>query len=61
MLKAKSGLNTTGFFEMRSGRGPDFDTLFDDREKPEGDKRDCPSCKQHKLGNLKQAGVLIKK
>ena len=61
MLKAQSGLSTTGFFEMRSGKCPDCDTLFDDIEKPQGDKRYCPECKEHKLGNLKQAGVLVKK
>ena len=61
MLQVKSGLNTMGFFEMRSGRCPDCDTPFDDIEKPQGDKRYCPECKEHKLGNLKQVGVLIKK
>ena len=60
-IRTQAGLNTTGFYEMRSGKCPDCDVLFDDEIKPIGDKRYCPECKEHKLGNLKQAGVLIKK
>ena len=59
-IYTQSGLKSIGFYEMRSGKCPDCDVLFDDEIKSIGDKRYCPECKKHKLGNLKQKGDIVK-
>ena len=58
-LKAEAGMKTNGFFVCRSGSCPDCGTLFDDTEKPQGDLRYCPKCRQHKLGKVKTADKII--
>ncbi len=59
-MKAQMVMRASGQYELRSGKCPDCDTLFDDSEnKPRGDKRYCPACKQYKIGNLKQIGKLL--
>jgi Zn finger protein HypA/HybF involved in hydrogenase expression len=58
-MQAQTGLVVKGKFEVRSGRCPDCNTVFDDRAKaPIGDKRYCPKCHTHKLGQLKQTGEM---
>lgn len=62
MMQARSGLHTTGHYEVRSGRCPVCDTLFDDAIKPpQGNYRYCPKCNGHKLGTIKRTGTIVKK
>ena len=59
VFQATEGMNTWGEYEMRSGRCPDCDTLFDDRAKPPlGDKRYCPKCGIYNLGKIKRTGKI---
>ena len=56
-IEVTSGIRVKGIYEVREGRCPKCHTYFDDVEnKPSGDKRWCPRCKEYRLGRLKGNG-----